>query len=155
MCCVCSVRCSRVVRQVGTKCDICSKWCHHKCVWTDDMEYQGLGNSENAWFSPACNLLSFNDSLFECTANSVSSTLPLSPSSQISIFYITCRNLFPKVDCLRLCVAMSFPSLVALTETWLSYVLDSSEISISGYQHFHRDPNRHGVGLALYVQCMI
>ena len=46
---------------------------------------------------------------------------------------------------------MSCPSIIALTETWLSNVLGSSEISISGYQYFRRDRNRHGGGLALYV----
>ena len=46
---------------------------------------------------------------------------------------------------------MSCPSIIALTETWLSNVLGSSEISISGYQCFRRDRNRHGGGLALYV----
>ena len=58
------VVCSKVVRQVGIKCDICSKWCHPKCAWMDDMEYQRLGNSADAWSCPACCLPSFNDSFF-------------------------------------------------------------------------------------------
>ena len=47
---------------------------------------------------------------------------------------------------------LSCPSLIALSGTWLSNDLDSSEISISGYPCLCRDRNRHGGGLALYVR---
>ena len=50
------------LRQVGIKCNICNKWCHHKCAWMNDMERQRLGNSAYVWCYPACCLLSFNNS---------------------------------------------------------------------------------------------
>ncbi len=46
------------------------------------------------------------------------------------------------------------PHIICIVETWLSSDIADNEISISGFQLFRHDRNRHGGGVLTYVSNM-
>ena len=46
------------------------------------------------------------------------------------------------------------PDIVCIVETWLDNTIADNELSLPNFQLFRRDCNRHGGGIALYVQCI-
>ena len=66
--------------------------------------------------------------------------------------YCNCRSLTPKLNVLRVQAAASSPDIIVLTETWLDPSISSSEIFIPGYTSIHRDRNRCGGGILLYLK---
>ena len=66
--------------------------------------------------------------------------------------YCNCRSLTPKLNALRVQAAASSPDIIVLTETWLDPSISSSEIFIPGYTSIHRDRNRCGGGILLYLK---
>ena len=43
------------------------------------------------------------------------------------------------------------PHIICVVETWLGNEIDSSEIDIPGYQLYHKDRNRQGGGVLMYI----
>ena len=71
--------------------------------------------------------------------------------SHFSILYFNSRSLLPKIDELRaLCLAYH-PSVVCLTETWLCPDVQDNELLIPNYTIVRLDRNRHGGGVAMFI----
>jgi len=75
----------------------------------------------------------------------------LGGSSNISIMYFNCRSIVPKFDELVCLCLANKPSIVCLTETWLCSDILDSELHIPNYSIVRQDRNRHGGGVAIYV----
>ena len=75
-----------------------------------------------------------------------------SPPNALSILYTNCRSVLPKLDHLRLLASTQNPHILAVTETWLDNSISDSEVMVPGYQLVRRDRNRHGGGIAMYIQ---
>lgn len=65
--------------------------------------------------------------------------------------YYNARSIFPKIEELSVSISISSPDVVCIVESWLDYSIDDSELSIPEYILFHRDRNRHGGGLLIFV----
>ena len=65
--------------------------------------------------------------------------------------YFNCRSLIPKLDELRAICQANKPDTVCIVETWLSTDIFDSELFIPNYTIVRHDRNRHGGGVALYV----
>ena len=131
------VVCYKPVISEGIWCNACHKWCHPKCAWVSDEEYQRLGNSPDDWFCPACCLPSFTSSLFESPIDvpgcSPSKSFP-AIDHRLKILYTNCRSLFPKLDSLCAAAVTDSPAVIALTESWLDKDIGNAEIAIPRYQ---------------------
>ena len=73
-----------------------------------------------------------------------------SSQKDINVIYFNARSLLPKLDELRTLVEMKKPSIVRVVKTWLSEDFTDEEISISNYQIFCCNRNRHGGGVLIY-----
>ena len=117
--------------------------------------------------------VSSSDSVFEATADSIINTstsvdtltpsgsnnsdenrqLKQSPPTKtISILYTDYRSRLPKLDYLRLLASAQNPHIIAVTETWPDSTISDKELMVPGYQITRGDRDRHGGGIALYVQ---
>ena len=69
------------------------------------------------------------------------------------VIHIDSRSIVPHIDELRLIFRDSFPSVIAITETWLDDSVADSEVAISNYSvhRLDRRNNRRGGGVALYL----
>ena len=74
-----------------------------------------------------------------------------SSQKDFNVIYFNARSLLPKLDELRTLVEMEKPSIVCVVETWLSEDITDEEISISNYQIFCCNRNRHGGGVLIYT----
>ena len=72
-------------------------------------------------------------------------------SNSISIMYFNCRSIVPKFDELVCLCSANKPSIVCLTETWLCSDILDSELHIPNYTIVRQDRNRHGGGVAIYI----
>ena len=136
------VVCYKPVVSEGIWCTAYHKWCHHKCAWVSDEDYQRLGNSPDDWFCPACCLPIFTVSLLEspidmpgCSPSKSSCAI----DHRLKILYTNCRSLFTKLDslCHRLSCCDS-------PESWLDKDIRNAEIAIPGYQPVRRDRDMAG-----------
>ena len=71
--------------------------------------------------------------------------------SHFSILYFNSRSLLPKIDELRALCSAYHPSVVCLTETWLCPDVQDNELLIPNYTIVWLDRNRHGGGIAMFV----
>ena len=69
-----------------------------------------------------------------------------------SLLMTNARSVFNKMDELRLRVLQHKPSVIAITETWLSPNTPDSAIAINGYQSYRMDRNSHGGGILCYLR---
>ena len=60
--------------------------------------------------------------------------------------------MFPKIDELIAPCSANTPDIVCLVETWLSGDVLDREVSIPNYTIVRLDRNRHGGGVAMYIQ---
>ena len=65
--------------------------------------------------------------------------------------YFNCQSIVPKFDELVCLCLANKPSIVCLTETWLCSDILDSELHIPNYSIVRQDRNRHGGGVAIYV----
>ena len=61
------------------------------------------------------------------------------------------RSLLPKIDELRALCSAYHPSVVCLTEKWLCPDVQDNELLIPNYTIVRLDRNRHGGGVAMFV----
>ena len=84
-----------------------------------------------------------------------SSTTPTAAATSVrglSLYYANCRSVLPKMDELHyLVTSPSYPTIIALTETWLYSSISESEVQLPCYRLFRRDRTRQGGGVALYI----
>ena len=80
-----------------------------------------------------------------------SPNLPTDIGTKILLLYSNVRSLLPKIDNLRLSALNVLPHIICLTETWLSSDISDSEVSISGYNLYRADRDRHGGGILMYI----
>ena len=60
----------------------------------------------------------------------------------------------PKLDHLSLSVKLHDPHVICITESWLCKNISDDELSLSGYQLFRLDRDRHGGGVLVYVSLL-
>ncbi|KER33742.1 hypothetical protein T265_00428 [Opisthorchis viverrini] len=103
----------------------------------------------------SCTLTSPNEFFLvpNSTVNEVTKFLLSRVSSQmdLSIMLFNARSLLPKIHTLRAIIAVAQPSLICVTETWLSVDTPDTVVSIPGY-NLHRSDRRNsrGGGCAIY-----
>lgn len=103
----------------------------------------------------------FSDSIFDPTVShkrDCNSSTPHNPLAQfhptqpsLTVLYTNCRSLSPK-DQLRLLVSAHTPHLICVCETWLDENISDSELFIPSYCLVCHDRDRHGSGIAIYIQ---
>ena len=72
--------------------------------------------------------------------------------SSLSLLFSNCRSLMHQMDELQVLVAnASPPTIIALAETWLDNTILPCELAIPFYNLHHRDRDRHGGGVAIYI----
>ena len=86
------------------------------------------------------------------TSQSVSSNNQPVSSNSLKIFYFNACSLFPKLDDLSSLCSIHSPNLVCIVESWLSSVITNLDIALNNYYLFHRDRNRHGRGIVIYIR---
>ena len=74
-------------------------------------------------------------------------------SEQLHIIHYNARSLLPKLDELRAVCEATKPDIICIVETWLDDSISDNDISLTDYQVFRRDRNRHGGGIAVYAHC--
>ena len=72
----------------------------------------------------------------------------------LNILYYNARSILPKLDDLILSVKLHNPHVICITESWLSNDISDNELSLTGYQLFRLDRNRHGGGVLMYVSLL-
>jgi len=65
--------------------------------------------------------------------------------------HLNCNSLLSKIDEIRQFVLDSKPHVICFSETKIDSSVTSSEVLIDGYSTIRRDRNRHGGGVACYV----
>ena len=73
------------------------------------------------------------------------------PKSSLKILYYNARSLLPKIDELLLSADIHCPDVICITESWLCYDIQDTEIQNPGYQLVRLDRNRHGGGVLIYA----
>ncbi len=73
-------------------------------------------------------------------------------STDFDILYYNCRSLLPKIDLLRAVCETTHPDVVCVVETWLNSDILNSELYVPNYSVLRLDRNRHGGGVALFIQ---
>ena len=172
--------CAKPVKrnQRGVQCDVCLSWLHTRCIGVSNEEYGELQLSDDPWCCKRClkeampfHDVSSSDSVFNASADSIvnisADEESLSPTNMItgsksrqlqssspptSFLYTNCCSLLPKLDHLRLLASAQNPHNIALTETWMDNTISNNELMVPGYQLVHRDRDRPGGGIALYVR---
>ena len=72
----------------------------------------------------------------------------------LKILYYNARSIIPKLDELQLlCAAHENPCIVCLVETWLERDIQDTELTIPNLTIIQLDRNRHGGGVAMFIQC--
>ena len=71
--------------------------------------------------------------------------------NSLSVLYFNARSIVPKFDALCSEVEIHKPDIVCLVESWLSDEVLDSEISLTNYQLYRLDRNRHGGGIIIYI----
>ena len=71
------------------------------------------------------------------------------------IAHLNIRSLFKNIDQLRFYLHGQKYDVISLNETMLDDSIEDHEIDISGYNVFHKDRNRYGGGVAIYVRSTI
>ena len=70
--------------------------------------------------------------------------------NKLSILYFNARSILPKMDELKVVVAVQNPSIICVVETWLCDAISDFEISIKDLQLVRLDRNRQE-GVIIYV----
>ena len=65
--------------------------------------------------------------------------------------HLNCNSLLSKIDEIREFVLHNKPHVICFSETKLDSTVTGSEVLIDGYSSIRRDRNRHGGGVACYV----
>ena len=74
-------------------------------------------------------------------------------NEQLHIIHYNARSMLPKLDELRAVCKATKPDIICIVETWLDDSISDNDISLSDYQVFRRDRNRHDGGIAVYAHC--
>ncbi len=130
-------------------CDKCDSWVHIACGGVTDAEYDKLINSDNdanLWNCPKCDLLIFDDSLFDNSnlSSKSSDTDNQTPkqgmkAGKLSCLLVNCRSVKGKVADIQALIEEVKPDMVCGTESWLNSEIGSSEIFPSNYLVFRKD----------------
>ncbi len=77
----------------------------------------------------------------------------LNVNSVTNMFLANCCSLFPKFNAINVLLPVSQPSVICLTETWLTPSASEPKVSLDSNTHFGSDRAvpRRGGGVALYV----
>lgn len=67
------------------------------------------------------------------------------------IIHVNIRSLLPKIDQLRAWLEYNKPSIITISETWLSTNISDSDISLNNYTLYRADRGSRGGGVATYV----
>lgn len=70
----------------------------------------------------------------------------------LGIVHLNARNLFPKLDSLRIWISNSDPDIIVISESWLKNNVSDSVIYLHGYNAFRVDRVIQGGGVAIYVR---
>jgi hypothetical protein len=88
--------------------------------------------------------------------NSCQLTLGNQSKSSLSCLYFNARSIMNKLDEIELIITDEKLDVVAITETWLSDSVLTSEITVDGYTVLRKDRNdvnkTRGGGVALYIK---
>ena len=85
--------------------------------------------------------------------SSVSKAKVIKSDDSFRILYYNARSLLPKLDELSATIeAHNFPDVICIVESWLGHDVRDQEITISNYNIFRHDRNRHGGGILIYVK---
>ena len=76
----------------------------------------------------------------------------MNTTSQITLLHFNARSLFPKLDHLKVECEILKPHIVCITESWLDKDVTDDELLINSFKLLRLDRNRHGGGIALYIQ---
>ena len=71
--------------------------------------------------------------------------------NSLSVLFFNARSILPKFDGLCSEVEIHKPDIICLVESWLSDEVLDSEISLTNYQLYRLDRNRHGGGIIIYT----
>ena len=80
---------------------------------------------------------------------------PTATHLQPLFLYTNCRSIKNKLIDFASLISLHSPSVVALTETWLSKEHPSSLLSLSGYDVYRRDRSEKGGGVLLAVKTSV
>ena len=162
--------CSAPVRinKRSVQCNACAFWLHAGCIGLSNEDYSELQCSDDPWCCsklqkeslPFINV-SNSDSIFNTSdsfspvgsqgdAEPTSSTHSHPPRS-LTVLYTNCRSLLPKINHVRLHVTVHHPHIISICETWLDESISSHESFIPGFSLVHRDRDRHGGGVAIFI----
>lgn len=67
------------------------------------------------------------------------------------IIHVNIWSLLPKIDQLRAWLISNRPSVITISETWLSSSISNSDISLDNYILYRADRGARGGGVATYV----
>ena len=71
--------------------------------------------------------------------------------NSLSVLFYNTRSILPKFDGLCSELEIHKPDIICLVESWLSDEVLDSEISLTNYQLYRLDRNRHGGGIIIYT----
>ena len=133
-------------------------WCCKRCL-SEAIPFHNVSNSDSVFNASADAIIDTSGNEDPLTPNDTISAdnknrLPQSPSppNALTILYTNCCSLLPKLDHLRLLASTQNPHIIGITETWLDDSISDSELMVPGYQLVRRDRDRHGGGIAMFVQ---
>ena len=75
----------------------------------------------------------------------------MNTNSHITLLHYNARSLFPKLDHLKVECEILNPHIICITESWLDKDIADNELAISGFKLLRLDRNRHGGGVAVYI----
>jgi len=171
--------CSKPVKanQRSVQCEVCQYWLHTRCIGMSPEKYSELQNSDDSWCCTKCQRealplwnISNSDSFFDTslkTSNISAAATPAGASTSchavaqpppgdsqplsFTALYTNCRSLLPKLDHLRLLASARKPHIITVCETWLDASISNAELRIPDFSLVQHDRDRHGGGVAIYI----
>lgn len=127
-------------------CDKCDKWIHVSCdQYISETIYDELVQqpSSDPWFCA------------DCVVSSITPNCTQHHSRYLRRICLNARSLFPKQFALLAFLSVVNVDVIAITKTFLDYIILSSQLLASDYTIFHKDRNRHGGGVMVLVRSTI
>ena len=169
--CVC---CERPCKnnQRALQCDGCNLWCHAKCTYVSQDEYNRLSSSDDTWYCNACTFKWISDSFFSgSTGDSLNnSTSEVSDTSEpdvvadykasmaayykfnLSITHQNINSLQNKMDEIRALLNQEPFDILVLTETKIDSSYNNSLFQHPLYRIISRDRKKGGGGIMVYIK---